>query len=494
MPLKTAIVVFVKNEFPDFCSWMAWYFAIGVDTIVVYDDHSTDGTWEAATAASRCMDVRPRRTDLAVQPFTARQREAYLGAVKEFRDEFDWIGFFDADEFLYLQNGINLPSFLNGFPDAAAVAVSWCIYGSNGHLLKPAASTIEAFTRHSLPGFGHNRSVKSFVRPTFVVDQWRDPHTFEVGGRPYVDAQGQPVSWGGPGAIGHDPDWSTAKLMHFIPRSMEHFVERIRRRSDLQGMTNGYWNVFDKNDVEDRRPLERLPLHNQVLFRINHEIMKVFCGSLATDDATSQEHHVPRSTPLSKPIIRILHTNFDTVLAVNKTGCLVHLRHEGLEAAGCSLVYAISSVEIPDIVYLVAPRSLGPLYVSNDPRVSNVLLYRALFGMGRFSMGLRLLKTEHYISALPPDISGTGGTSADRRHLNEWERFAPVIVDDADEVPDQYPGLAAAMNVDLTAASIALLAQAGIAPMICALAIQRLSDKERLLLKKGTSAILSSWI
>jgi glycosyltransferase involved in cell wall biosynthesis len=494
MPSKVAVVVFVKNEYPDFCAWLAWYFALGVDTVIVYDDHSTDGTWQAVQAASRCLDIRPFRTDLSVTPFTARQKEVYLGAIRQFRDEFEWIGFLDADEYLHLRHNVDLRSFLARFPDAGAIAFSWCIYGSNFHLLKPAASTVEAFTRHSTAGFGHNRSVKSFVRPKAALERWRDPHTFEIGGRPYVDPRGNPVRWGGPGAIAHDPDWSVAKLMHFIPRSMEHFVERIRRRSDLQGVTNEYWNVFDKNDVEDPEPLERIPAANNILFRINEEIMTDFCRTLPCNDAEdpSDRHSLAGSPPLA--VAHAVRTCFGTMLAVDDSNRLCHVAQEDSTANGCSPVYALSSSSVPDILHLVAPQTPGPLQAPRDPRVSSILTYRVQRDSGEHAVSLKLPRAQRYLTALPGDSSKPGATSSDRWKASEWERFTLVCTDAPDDNVARYDALLSITNNHPTATGLRVMARAGMAPMICAAGMQLLSEEQRDLLTGMTSAVTPSWV
>ena len=486
--------MFVKNEFPDFCSWMAWYFAIGVDTIVVYDDHSTDGTWEAAVAASRCLDVRPRRTDLAVQPFTARQREAYLGAAREFRDAFDWIGFLDADEFLHLRHQADLPSFLSRFPDAAAVAFSWCIYGSNGHLLKPAATTVEAFTRHSLPEFGHNRSVKTFARPACIVDRWRDPHTFEVGGRPYVDAQGEPVRWGGPGAIGHDPDWSSAKLMHFIPRSMEHFVERIRRRSDLQGMTNEYWNVFNKNDVEDREPLQTLSRTSPFLFMIDREIMRDYVDCLAASGLPSGQDALAQRSDRQRVAVSIVRTCFGTVLALDSGGRLVHLEQAALSARDCTAVVSVSRSHAPDAVILLAPHDGGPLSIPKDARLSSMLPFTVQHAPQDGSVRLRNPRSLRYLTVLPPAASGMGQTSADRLEANAWETFDLVPFEGSNDGLAGLPSLSLLVTEPPTVDLIVALARGGAEPAICAAGMQLLPAAERAQLDCRIPHILPTWV
>lgn len=43
---SVALALFVKDEFSDIAGWVAWHAALGVKTFFIFDDHSSDGTWE----------------------------------------------------------------------------------------------------------------------------------------------------------------------------------------------------------------------------------------------------------------------------------------------------------------------------------------------------------------------------------------------------------------------------------------------------------------
>ncbi len=177
----------------------------------------------------------------------------------EYADEFVWLAFFDADEFLRLEQDATVPEFLARFPQADAVAVNWCNYGSSSHYLKPKIPPVAAYTWHGKSSQPINRHVKCFVRPQKVGPDWRNVHCFDTAPERTLLANGAVAVWGETrGIIVGEPDWSVARLMHYQCRSMEHFLERLRKRPDVRIHEN-LWRGYDVHEVQDETPLRLLP-------------------------------------------------------------------------------------------------------------------------------------------------------------------------------------------------------------------------------------------
>jgi hypothetical protein len=253
---KSAVVLVVRDEVREISAWLAWYHVLGFDACIVYDDDSTDGTWEFMQAAARVQDIRLAPTvgerGTGHEP---RQNLSYLRALAQYGDEFAWMGFFDADEYLFLPRDGAVAAFLNRLAAVDAVVVNWCNYGSGGHYLCPLAPPFEAYTWHSNEIQPINRHVNSIVRPERVGPRWTGVHCFDVPLARTRLANGAPVRWGPhEGVIDANPDWSAGKLMHYQCRSMEHFIARLKRFPALQGVPE-LWRDYDFRQVEDRRPL-----------------------------------------------------------------------------------------------------------------------------------------------------------------------------------------------------------------------------------------------
>lgn len=263
---RCAVVLVVKDEVDDLPCWLAWYHIQGFDTCIVFDDDSTDGTWETLQQAALVQDIRLSRT---VGPrdiyYYERQQICYRHAIEQYRDEFEWIAFLDADEYISFRNGANLPDFLSGFEDADGIVINWCNYGSSNHALKPKLLPVEAYTWHGDAQQPINRHVKSIVRPKKIGAKWQNVHCFDIDLSRYFDASHNRFEWGiTPGILNKAPDWSVGKIMHFQCRSMEHFIERLRKRRELSPSVE-MWTKYDVNQLEDRAPVRFVPeLQNQI--------------------------------------------------------------------------------------------------------------------------------------------------------------------------------------------------------------------------------------
>ena len=262
--MKVAVCLIVKNEAADIAEWIAFYVAIGVDTLIIFDNMSDDDTVQVVQAASTVCDIRLLRWGRSDR---RSQMDAYEHAFRAWGSEFDWIGCFDADEFLVLHPERTLATFLDRPPACGAVAVNWAIFGSSGHDAAPATPVIEAFTRRSAAVFFPNRHVKAFVRPA-AMRSCLNPHYFDVDGQ-YEDAAGRTVGWYRVAAGNYEergvtaavPDYSVCQVNHYFVRSRAHWRRKLARgyQTGILGRTEDEFATYDLNDVEDRSACAWVP-------------------------------------------------------------------------------------------------------------------------------------------------------------------------------------------------------------------------------------------
>lgn len=262
--LKIGCVAIVRNEERHIAEWLAWQFLIGFDTVFLLDNGSTDATAEVARRFAPSFDVR-----MFAFPSTApdRQVAGYERVTRAVANDYEWLAFFDTDEFLVLEEGLSLKGLLAARPEAA-IALPWAVFGSNGHEDMPGDLVTEAFTRRASAEFPPNCHVKTILRPKLMVSGY-NPHVFKVQGH-YVDLTGRPVVWHHvEGYLGSPPDFTGGKLHHYFTRSKAQWrAKQARGYPDGTVRTDEDFTGHDRNEIEDLSAAARAPLLRTLLARV----------------------------------------------------------------------------------------------------------------------------------------------------------------------------------------------------------------------------------
>ncbi len=93
---------------------------------------------------------------------------AYGHCLKKYGSLCRWLAFIDADEFIVPKTFTgSLPDFLVPYEQYGGIGINWLVFGSNGHIEKPA-SQIESYTRRLPKSDPENDHVKSIVQPRYI--------------------------------------------------------------------------------------------------------------------------------------------------------------------------------------------------------------------------------------------------------------------------------------------------------------------------------------
>ncbi len=131
--MKTLLCTIAKNENRYLREFVEWYKSIGFTNICLYDNNDVDG--------ERFEEVISDYIDngfVIVKDWRGNtnkpQIPAYQSCYDEYGDKYDWIAFFDVDEFLEFDNGKNAEDFFSQkiFSDTDIIRVCWKNFSDSG--------------------------------------------------------------------------------------------------------------------------------------------------------------------------------------------------------------------------------------------------------------------------------------------------------------------------------------------------------------------------
>ncbi len=236
-----ALVAIVKDEARYIGEWIAFHTNLGVRSIYIYDNGSTDETVALAQGRKFLADVR-------VIPWMnfgrhiRIQTAAYNHAVANFGRRYRWMMFLDIDEFVFPKQGRDLNETMAAFDGVPAVSFPWQMFGPSGHKRRPDTLVVEAYReRAAFPFTPETASLlnyKTIADPTVI--KWAHTHYCEL--------------WDDDGAMFNDAgqrfwrfdrfnlQYATAEriqLNHYFTRSYEEFEQKIaKRRVSKEGRTD----------------------------------------------------------------------------------------------------------------------------------------------------------------------------------------------------------------------------------------------------------------
>ena len=159
--MRVAIIAIAKNEQLYIKEWLDYHINIGFDTIIVADNddelilsgHSSDKVIiENYTGVER------------VQP------KAYTELFNKYKNDYDWIAFFDIDEFLVLDGLSNVKDLLSGL-DADEIRLN-CKHFTDNNELDVIDGNYNVFNRFKTEAnvYDLDRFLKSFINTRVVLE------------------------------------------------------------------------------------------------------------------------------------------------------------------------------------------------------------------------------------------------------------------------------------------------------------------------------------
>lgn len=205
------------------------------------------------------------------------QMRGYTQMYRKYGNDYDWIAFYDFDEFLILPRHRDISEYLELFPsDCQAILVNWLCMTDNNLVKYDPRPLMERFTQ-AMPldrkvqyNFPDNCHVKSIIRGGLDVRFGGNPHTTDTPLIAYnasgVRCENRP--W-------QPMDYRIALLKHFTTKTLEEWMTRKM-----------------KVGTPDRDPSQFLPFYKDRFFKINQ----------MTDDKMNYLKSIEAISEPSKPL------------------------------------------------------------------------------------------------------------------------------------------------------------------------------------------------
>ncbi len=224
----------MENDYIRF--FVEYYKNLHFDKIFIYDNNDIDGEkFEDVIndyIQSGFVDIIDFRGRECVQ------MPAYQDCYNKHNKEYDWIAFFDIDEFLTFNDDINnIHKFLGKykFLPYQLLHINWKIYGDNDLLDNDGRNVIERFveplpynTKMHYSDLPENNHIKSIVRGGLSYVRWNDmPHTPICIDYHCCNPVGEPVNANSPF---QNYDFSVAYIRHYSTKTIGEWVKNKMKR------------------------------------------------------------------------------------------------------------------------------------------------------------------------------------------------------------------------------------------------------------------------
>ena len=220
------IIIIAKQENLYIKEFLVHYRKLGVKKIFLYDNNELKGenfknilNEEILTGFVEIINYRG---------FKSPQIKAYNDCYFNNDKYFDWIAFYDVDEFLYLENYTNINEFLSLkiFENCSSILINWRYYGDNNNVFYEPKPLQNRFTKPF--NFLENKTydkyfyaaAKSIVKGRLNITWAHFPHFLKDSNicRPDGKIVKEPLS---------PPQYSSAYIKHYTTKSIEEYLIKL---------------------------------------------------------------------------------------------------------------------------------------------------------------------------------------------------------------------------------------------------------------------------
>ena len=230
---KVCLCAIGKNENLYIKEFVTYYKNLGYDHIFLYDNNDENGQRfedviqeEINENFVSIINYRGYRGDNNNPQF-----KAYYDCYQKNNKAFNWLSFFDIDEYLYINyTNITIQDFFdnNRYNKCQQIKINWLTYSDNDFIHYENRPLKERFTKKSKDR-SSNRHIKSTVRGNLSINYWGKAYTPHSTSYPFFNA----CSSSGRKTSNIDfqinPDYKFAHLKHYSTKTIEEFCNKLKR-------------------------------------------------------------------------------------------------------------------------------------------------------------------------------------------------------------------------------------------------------------------------
>ena len=225
--INVLICAITKQENLYLEEFIEYYVSLGIKKIILYDNNDLDDEnindlLLNKTLFQDFIDI------IDYRGIKYAQKKAYNDCYNNNKNKYDWIAFFDIDEFLYLKGFQNINKFLSlsRFKKCSSILINWKYYGDNEFIyyepkpLKFRFTKAFKFPKNQIINIYIYAAAKSIIKGGLNITWNHFPHFLNSSTicRPNGSIVSNPLS---------HPNYNNAFIKHYTTKSTEEYLIKL---------------------------------------------------------------------------------------------------------------------------------------------------------------------------------------------------------------------------------------------------------------------------
>jgi hypothetical protein len=281
--MTSCILTVIKNEHEYLDEWIKYHLDLGVNHIFIFEDIDSESHKEIcdkygdmvslySVTAVLDEDEKKRAKEFKLTKKRNPQEIYFPKALTWIKNkcEYDWCFVIDIDEYITFDDKYsNINAVMKEFNGYDAVLLEWKNYGANGLVYKPnyqEKGIIDTYTK--IGGFqkSDNKSWYQKVKTAYNMNNYNN--TFRSDHLPKSDCKWCKTDFSQNKEV---MIYDKIYLRHYITKSFEEYVTKLKIRGMFHPKHRGYDSFFDMNqDMIDKKE-KLIQLANEIVEKHNEK-------------------------------------------------------------------------------------------------------------------------------------------------------------------------------------------------------------------------------